>query len=79
MSLNSKEIQQIKALVGRVSELESRVEDLENTLNFSGSQTYSITGLTVDRVFDADTIAAAEIADVLGTLITDLRKKDLVK
>lgn len=79
MSLNSKEIQQIKALVGRVSELESRVEDLENTLNFSGSQTYSITGLTIDRVFDADTIAAAEIADVLGTLITDLRKKDLVK
>lgn len=62
-----------------MSELESRVEDLENTLNFSGSQTYSITGLTIDRVFDADTIAAAEIADVLGTLITDLRKKDLVK
>jgi hypothetical protein len=36
-------------------------------------QAYSVSNLTSDRAFDADTVAIAELADVVGTLITDLK------
>ena len=35
--------------------------------------TYSITNVTTDRTYDADATTLAEIADVLGTLVSDLR------
>jgi len=43
------------------------------------SQTYTETNVTTDRAFDADTVAIAELADVVGTLIGDLRAKGIVK
>jgi hypothetical protein len=34
--------------------------------------------VATDRAFDADTVAVAELADVVGTLIADLRANGLV-
>ena len=36
------------------------------------STSYNVTNEQVDRAFDADTVAIAELADVVGTLINDL-------
>lgn len=41
-------------------------------------QTYSVTNLSTDRSYDANSTSTAELADVLGTLIADLRAKGLV-
>lgn len=35
--------------------------------------TYTPTNVTPDRAFDADTVAVAELADIVGTLIADLK------
>lgn len=42
------------------------------------AQTYTETNVTTDRAFDADTVAIAELADVVGTLIADLRARGIV-
>lgn len=39
----------------------------------SARRVYSVANLTVDRTYDADTVAVAELADVVGTLIKDLQ------
>lgn len=39
---------------------------------------YSPTNVTTDRAFDADTVLVAELADVVGTLIADLKALGLV-
>lgn len=44
----------------------------------AGTTTYTITNQTTDRAMDCDAAAAAEIADVLGTLIKDLRDQGIV-
>jgi hypothetical protein len=41
-------------------------------------ETYSATNVTPDRSYDADTVLIAELADVVGTLIADLRTKGIV-
>jgi hypothetical protein len=41
--------------------------------------TYAATNVTTDRSFDADTVAVAELADVVGTLISDLRQIGILK
>ena len=38
--------------------------------------TYTIADLTADRTYDADSTSTAELADVLGTLINDLKLGD---
>lgn len=40
--------------------------------------TYTVTNLVTDRAYDADTVTVAELADVVGTLIADLRAQGLV-
>ena len=45
----------------------------------STSQTYAATNVTTDRAYDADTVLVAELADVVGTLIADLRTVGLVE
>jgi hypothetical protein len=42
------------------------------------TQTYAATNVTEDRTFNANSTTVDEIADVLGTLISDLRAKGLV-
>jgi hypothetical protein len=41
-------------------------------------QTYTVTNVTPDRGYDADLTTIDEVADVLGTLIADLRSKGIV-
>jgi hypothetical protein len=49
------------------------------TMGVSGDpETYSATNVTPDRSYDADTVLIAELADVVGTLIADLRTKGIV-
>lgn len=43
-----------------------------------GSGAYAETNVTEDRTFDADATTTAELADVLGTLIRDLRSRGIV-
>ena len=44
----------------------------------SGTQTYAVSNVTTDRTYNANATTLDEIADVLGTLIADLRTKGLV-
>jgi hypothetical protein len=41
-------------------------------------QTYSASNVSTDRTFNADSVAVAELADIVGTLIADLRDQGLV-
>ena len=45
------------------------------TLVTSGSGAYTPTNVSADRAFDADTVAVAELADIVGTMIADLQAK----
>lgn len=40
--------------------------------------TYTITNLTTDRAYDANSTTTDELADVLGTLIADLKNLGLI-
>ena len=42
------------------------------------SQTYTESNVTTDRTYDANATSTDELADVLGTLISDLRAKGIV-
>src|SRR3990167_1348009 len=52
---------------------------VELARNLNTVQTYAATNVTTDRAYDADTVAVAELADVVGTLIADLRAWGIVK
>lgn len=39
---------------------------------------YTVTNLTIDRSYDANATSTAELADVLGTLLSDLRNMGLI-
>jgi hypothetical protein len=54
---------------------------LRNNWNEDGEvapATYTVTNELADRAFDADTVAVAELADVVGTLINDLALQGIV-
>lgn len=42
------------------------------------AQAYTPTNVTPDRSYDSDTVAVAELADVVGTLIADLQAAGLI-
>ena len=44
-----------------------------------GDKTYVESNVSEDRTYDADSTSTAELADILGTLITDLRTYGIVK
>jgi hypothetical protein len=56
-------------------------EEVERVVNkLSSGPTYgTITNVTTDRSFDADATTTAELADVLGTLIADLRTTGVIQ
>lgn len=58
----------LSALNDRLSRLERPVPD-----NFTA------TNVTPDRTYNADSTSTAELADVLGTLISDLQRKGVLK
>lgn len=43
-----------------------------------GSSAYTPTNVSTDRSFDCDTVAVAELADVVATLIADLQAKGIL-
>lgn len=43
------------------------------------AEIYTPTNVSIDRSFDADTVAVAELADVVGTLVADLQFLGLIK
>ncbi len=56
-------------------------EEVERVINLLLATTTAwgtISNVTTDRDFDADSTSDAEIADVLGTLIADLRTKGVL-
>jgi hypothetical protein len=51
----------------------------EVSRNFEPQSTYTPTNVSTDRAYDADTVAVAELADVVGTLIADLKLSGVLK
>lgn len=58
-----------------LTRLEERLAALEAPANRTA---YSPSNVTTDRTFDADSTTLAEIADVLGTLLQDLKAKGIL-
>ena len=60
-------------------DIERLFDDRGTQMRLPGiAQTYTITNVVTDRGYDADATTLAELADVLGTLINDLRARGLV-
>ena len=56
-------------------------EEIERTINgviADTSDWSTVTNVTPDRTYDADATSTAELADVLGTLVADLRQKGIL-
>lgn len=58
----------IKAL----NEIQRSSHDLDA---FSIADGFTVTNLTKDRSFNADTVNVAELADIVGTLIQDMKDR----
>ena len=57
------------------------IEEIHGLWGWSSSstqQTFNESNVTPDRTFDADTVLVAELADIVGTLIVDLRARGIV-
>jgi hypothetical protein len=61
------------------NQLVNQIEQNIATTNLAASSArYTVTNVTKDRVLDADSTSTAELADVLGTLISDLRERGVI-
>lgn len=61
-------------LLVRLAKIEDRLAQLEkNQRQPLTPPTYAATNVTTDRAYNADTVAVSELADVVGTMIADLR------
>lgn len=63
--------------------LETNADDLNRIVPIvdklvSNSDQYATSNVTVSRTINADTATAAQIADVLGTLIADLKSSGAI-
>jgi len=58
-----------------ISTLELQIKYLEST---ASPDVYTVSNLTLDRTYDANSTTLDEVADVLGTLITDLKNKGVI-
>jgi len=58
-----------------VNTLELRLSEINSA---ASTDPYLMTNVTTDRAMDADSTTLAEVADVLGTLITDLKAKGVI-
>tara|TARA_R100001244_G_scaffold100516_1_gene75025 strand:- start:31 stop:285 length:255 start_codon:yes stop_codon:yes gene_type:complete len=52
--------------------------NLSNTNLAASIDNYIMTNVTADRVLDADSTTLAEVADVLGTLVNDLKNRGVI-
>ena len=61
------------------NQLTRQLEQNISTTNLAASSArYTVTNVTTDRTFDADSTTTAALADVLGTLLTDLRERGII-
>jgi hypothetical protein len=58
--------------VGTIAVHDSFQLDAAETITIGTAPTYNVTNELVDRTYDANTVAIAELADVVGTMINDL-------
>ena len=60
-------------------ELARLIEDADaGNVKHEGKRVYAESNVTTSRTFDADTVLLAELADIVGTLIKDLREKKVI-
>lgn len=57
---------------------ESFVPKLYVDQAYTTGETYTVTNVTTDRTYDADSSSVDELADVVGTLITDLKTVGII-
>lgn len=50
----------------------------KNLVSVAKSSAYTPTNVSTDRAFDADTVAISELADIVGTLISDLQTANIL-
>ena len=58
---------------------EQALESVKDNINASIASQYSISNLTTDRTYNANSTTLGEIARILGTLIEDLDKLGFLK
>tara|TARA_R100001510_G_C7497384_1_gene102505 strand:- start:239 stop:487 length:249 start_codon:yes stop_codon:yes gene_type:complete len=64
---------------GHMNRLINTIELQLAEINSSAStEPFQVSNVTTDRVLDANSTTLAEVADVLGTLITDLKEKGVI-
>ena len=67
-------------LVRIIQELSQKVDELERRTDFNAENWRGgVTNVTIDRAYDANSTTLDEIADVLGTLISDLLEAGVLK
>lgn len=67
-----------------VTQIELRLTELEGPLvdprePTAGQEVYAVTNALEQRAFDADTVTLAELADVVGTFLEDLRNEEKLR
>ena len=77
-----------RAMMNKLNELitsiELRLVQIEGPLvdprsPAAGEEAYVVANVTEDRTFDADSTTLAELADVVGTLLTDLYNEEKLR
>ena len=63
---------QIKWIIDSLRKFERASHEIDT---FNILDAYTVTNLTEDRSFDADSTSVAELADIIGTMISDHKKR----
>ena len=61
-----------------MAQLIDRLEQIHQLLSRAIGTGWQVTNVTTDTVFDADSTTTAELADVLGTLITQMKDRGIL-
>ena len=70
----SNEAQARSAVQQSLRKISSALQQLRE----SEDEAYSLSNVSADRTFDADSTTTAELADVVGTLISDLQDAGII-
>ena len=66
------------AILRWAAELVRVIQAIDQQANTPVSTGWTMTNVTIDRALDADSTTTAELADVLATLINDLKSKNSI-